>query len=207
MPAKKGVIARNRIDLAGMKFGMLTATAETETRGKVVYWKCACDCGGYRMVVSQSLRNGVTWNCGCQPNSSRLKAGDRTRTHGMAASRTYTIWCCMKGRGKATKGAYRTVSVCDRWMVFENFLSDMGEAPNGMSIDRIDNSIGYQPGNCRWATRSTQNNNRSNNIVITHGGKTATLAQWAAELGKPYGRLYARFVKRGWSEEATLLTP
>lgn len=207
MPARKGVGASNRIELAGLKFGMLTATADSETRGKVIYWRCECDCGGSRLVASQPLRNSVIWHCGCQPNASRIKAGDRTRTHGMRGSRTYTIWCCMKGRGKSETGAYQAVEVCERWMVFENFLADMGEAPPGMSIDRRDNSAGYQPDNCRWASRATQNNNRSNNIVITYDGKTATLSQWARELEQPYSKLYARLVKRGWSEEETLTKP
>lgn len=158
-------------------------------------------------MASQPLRTGVTWHCGCQPNTSQLTAGDRTRTHGMRNTRTYTIWCCMKARGKGKNGTYAPIEVCGRWQKFENFLADMGEAPDGMSIDRIDNGMGYQPGNCRWATRDTQNNNRTNNIVLTHAGVTATLSQWARMTGHAYSKLYKRYVTMGWDTNSTLSTP
>lgn len=75
------------------------------------------------------------------------------------------------------------VKVCERWKNFENFHADMGEPPAGMSIDRIDGLRGYEPGNCRWATRQQQNENRKSVRWIEFDGKRMNVAQWARHLG------------------------
>ncbi len=81
-------------------------------------------------------------------------------------SPTYVTWQHMKARCNDKRHhAYdsyggRGVNVCDRWTSFDDFLADMGERPAGMSLDRIDNSKGYEPGNCRWATAKEQASNR-----------------------------------------------
>jgi len=94
--------------------------------------------------------------------------------------------------------AGRGVTVCDDWKVFENFLRDMGERPEGMSLDRIDNSKGYSPENCRWATPKEQLNNTRRNRFLTLNGETKTVAQWAEEAGINAGTIYSR-LGRGWS--------
>ena len=90
----------------------------------------------------------------------------------------------------------RGITVCERWGKFENFLADMGRRPsNGHSLDRIDNSKGYTPENCRWATSSQQNRNKrpykarqpsEKKILVTHDGRTQTVSAWLAELGMTY---------------------
>ncbi len=103
------------------------------------------------------------------------------RSHGMSTSPTYRRWAYMKRRC-ATETLYTTqgITVCGRWLgSFENFLADMGEVPPGMTLDRIDGTKGYEPGNCRWATYKEQNRNLRTNRVVD--GKT--VAQIAEETG------------------------
>jgi hypothetical protein len=113
--------------------------------------------------------------------------------HGSAGrgkrSRAYGIWAGMLARcgiesatGYARYGG-AGVLVCERWHTFSNFLADMGEPPTAMSIDRIDNERGYEPGNCRWATSQTQNENRRNVRWIEFDNKRMTVTQWANHLG------------------------
>lgn len=75
-------------------------------------------------------------------------------------SPTYRAWDNMLQRVKLPAYADRSITVCDRWRKFENFLADMGERPDGLSLDRIDNGGNYEPGNCRWTTWSVQMKNR-----------------------------------------------
>ena len=95
------------------------------------------------------------------------------------------------------------ITVCDRWRTFENFLADMGERPNGASLDRIDSAGNYEPANCRWASAVEQANNKRTNRIIEFNGRSQTIAQWARETGIAYECLYGRLL-RGWSPERAL---
>jgi hypothetical protein len=121
--------------------------------------------------------------------------------HGHATggiSPTYRTWASMLNRcncptssGYPKYGAKGT-RVCERWLSFENFLADMGERPEGMSIDRKDNEKGYEPGNCRWATRPDQARNKTDNRFLTFNGETLCLTDWAKKLGLTPGALHTR---------------
>ena len=96
----------------------------------------------------------------------------------------------------------RGITVCERWMIFKNFLEDMGIATsNKHSIDRVDNSKGYEPGNCRWATQQDQMRNMRRNRMITAFGETLPLCAWAEKSGIESAIIRGRIDKYGWSTE------
>ncbi len=155
-------------------------------------WQCHCDCGNVVIVPTGDLRSGHTKSCGC------LKVS-RMRTHGMHNTRTYRIWRAMLNRSRQQQYAkyYSEISVCERWTRFEDFLEDMGDAPDGLSIDRIDNSLGYSPSNCRWATQKQQTRNTRRRKEYELNGKRMSLIEWSEHLGVSHELLRGR-VRRGW---------
>lgn len=151
------------VDIAGQRFGRLTALRFTHSVNGVRMWLCRCDCGIEAPVDCHALRTGNTKSCGCL---RRDVASAANRTHGLSGSSTFFRWQAMKNRCLNPRDkdwkhyGGRGITVCERWLSFEPFLADMGEAPPGMTIDRRDNDKGYEPGNCRWATMTVQANNR-----------------------------------------------
>ena len=101
----------------------------------------------------------------------------------------------------------RGITVCERWRSFENFLEDMGERPEGQFIERIDNNLGYEPGNCRWATNKEQARNRRSTHLITFRGETLCLKDWAERLSINRGTLTSRLKLRGWTVDKALTKP
>ena len=129
-------------------------------------------------------------------------------------SREYIVWTMMKSRCLNPRNKSfpdyggAGIGVCERWLVFENFLADMGPKPSrAHSIERIDNTKGYAPGNCRWATMRDQSNNRRSNVLIAHAGKSMTVAQWAREVGVPYATFWWRLRTAGWTFEEACQPP
>lgn len=113
----------------------------------------------------------------------RIKHGEYS--NGKESPEHY-IWRGMLRRKKNSRSAkyYENVEVCDRWLSFDNFLADMGRRPTeNHSLDRINNGGNYEPENCRWATRSEQQKNKSSTRRWAHGGREGTLYEWAAILG------------------------
>ena len=106
--------------------------------------------------------------------------------HGMYGTPTYKSWAEMKqrcGNKKRSGGCYESVSYCDRWKSFELFYEDMGERPDGTTLDRIDTHGNYEPSNCRWADYFIQENNRTNNVFYDIDGEKLTLTQIARKYG------------------------
>lgn len=146
-----------------------------------------------------------------------LKGDHWNESHGHAGhgrqSKTYQAWNSMLSRCTNPnckdweRYGGRGIEVCWRWrMDFVLFLSDMGEAPPGTSIDRIRVNGNYEPDNCRWATDIVQQRNRRNNRRITANGKTQCVAEWARELGTSRQTLRHR-LRCGMSESETINKP
>ncbi len=100
----------------------------------------------------------------------------------------------------------RGITVCERWLSFENFLADMGERPPDTTIDRIDNDSGYEPDNCRWATRAQQANNTRRTRILDVGGERLTVPEWSARTGIPIQIIHGR-LHIGWTPERAVSTP
>jgi len=128
------------------------------------------------------------------------------RKHGRHGSLTYQRWKSMRQRAAKQHGPYATVECCARWASFDAFLADMGECPDGHTLDRIDNQRGYEPGNCRWATMADQNANRSSVVMLTHAGACMSVADWARDLGISANTIRQRLYL-GWDAKRALTTP
>lgn len=203
--------AHNFRDRTGERIGRLTVLRlADESKSDAIRWLCRCDCGNQSVVAPANLQNGNTTSCGCLRSEV---ARARATVHGKHNTATYRAWRAMIQRCyDPCSDAYKYygakgVSVCERWLCsFSAFALDMGDRPEGMSIDRIDGNGNYEPSNCRWTSHVQQSRNRSSNRVLTFNGKTQTAVEWAEELGANPFTIYSR-LKRGWSHERALSTP
>lgn len=134
----------------------------------------------------------------------RVQAGNMR--HGLCGHPLYSVYRAMLARcfnrsHKSYKdyGA-KGITVCERWLTFANFIEDMGERPEGMSIDRIDGTGNYEPGNCRWATTTEQQRNRSSNLLVEIDGVTKCITEWCEIFGTCRKRAYCR-IRKGWTPE------
>jgi hypothetical protein len=191
-------------DLTGSRFGALVALCLGDKQRKTngAWWMCACDCGSIKHLPSSDLVAGKIASCGCQHGK---RIGIASTKHGMSKGRTYRIWQAMRNRCNRLHQDYsaRGITYDKRWDSFENFLADMGEASDGMSIDRIDVNGNYEKSNCRWATREQQANNTRANVFIEWNGKRQTRSQWEKELGMKPTTLRGR-LSAGWPMEKAM---
>lgn len=189
-------MAKHQIITLGSRYGRLVVLYEIEKVKKKRRVKCRCDCGSYADVEIGNLKSGNTTSCGCH-NLDILRA--RT-THGHAKlhSRTYRAWCHMRARcyglandNDAINYRARGIQVCDRWLdSFENFLDDMGEVPEGLSLDRIDVNGHYCKENCRWASILEQARNKQKTIRFSFDGESLTIREWAERKDIPWRTLW-----------------
>lgn len=163
------------VDRAGQRYGRLVVVRRVENNrfGKS-QWACVCDCGERTTVIGTLLGNGWTRSCGClqrQVAAGTARAihvrGIKTNLrHGRWGTPEYVSWssmltrCLNKSNHKYRSYGGRGITVCGRWLKFENFYADMGPRPPGTSIGRIDNDGPYAPGNCRWETLKVQRANQ-----------------------------------------------
>ena len=164
-----------------------------------------CTCRRIKEYDYYKVRSGHTRSCGC------LGAEVRTR-HGKHNAPEYSVWEGMKARCfnannvKFKLYGGRGITVCEKWLTFSGFYEDMGERPDGMTLERIDGNKGYSKENCKWATPKEQASNTTQNHFLVYRGERRTITQWAEHLGWIPAVIFTR-IRLGWSVEEVLGTP
>lgn len=188
-------------DMTGHQHGMITVLRQAPSMPSGgTRWLCRCDCGKQTISSGKALRRGQ-YSCGC------VAIGKRT--HGLSRSATYQSWVDMHRRcSDPTREGYkdygaRGITVCDRWVQFEAFLSDMGEVPKGCTIERVDNDQGYSQENCKWIPTAEQAKNRRNVRHVEIGGEQVSMLEASRRAGVGYTTLLYR-INAGWSLERAL---
>lgn len=198
-------------NLTGQRFTRLTAVA-CAGRGKHGYlWECMCDCGNTVVATVNHLTQGSTKSCGCLNTEVRAQqCRARSTTHGMAARGRvhplYSTWANIIQRTtNPDRRDYqfyggRGVQVCDRWRKsFEAFVSDMGDRPEGLTLDRIDVNGDYTPENCRWASWDVQHQNTRSTRKFDVNGEILSCRDMEARCGVAARTIYQRITKLGLS--------
>ena len=195
-------------DETGKVYGQWTVVGRASSNaGTAAKWLVRCSCGTESEVVGTTLRNGTSTRCrACNQD------GSNSVTHGMSKTREYDIWCGIIRRTENEKAKEfknyggRGISMHKSWRSsFEKFLSDIGPAPKGTSIERVDNDGPYSPENCIWAAREIQARNTRQNVKITFEGETLCMADWATKLGIPYSTIADRVRRFGLSNPSKIL--
>lgn len=195
--------------LTGRRFGRLLVIAPASHPSRHVYWLCQCDCGGQAKVRGPHLLSRAVKSCGC------LRRGQLV-THGKSNSREYKAWRAMIRRCTDPKnGSYKRygakgITVTDRWLIFEHFYADMGLMPDTAqhwTIERRDNSLGYSPENCRWATSLEQGANMKSNHRLMFKGQLRHIAEWARITGLKASTIWDRVTRQQLTAEEALLRP
>lgn len=164
-----------------MRYGKLTVVCDAgKNKHGQPLWRLLCDCGTECVKISSAVRTGHTKSCGCQKN-----AGSANRRHGKRRSKEYTAWCNMHNRCYNKNNphyknyGFRGILVAKEWHDFKSFYDHIGDAPSReYTLDRIDNSRGYEPGNVRWAKRHAQSRNKRDNVWVEINGQTKCLYDW-----------------------------
>lgn len=172
-----------------------------------------CECGSRFFTDLYTAKSGRVKSCGCLKVAATVKRFTKHGASHKKGSSTYNSWVSMRQRCRGTgsernKECYadRGISICERWSAYENFLSDMGERPTGMTLDRINNDAGYYPENCRWATIETQSRNRRSTILVRVNDEWMCLKDACEKTGTKYGTAKER-IRRGMTSEEAVETP
>lgn len=178
-----------------VKYGRLTMVGmlDERTADGHILASWSCECGGNVKTAHSRVKRGYTKSCGCINKEGKLQ-----KTHGMKYTKTYSSWSSAKDRATnvRSKDYYRYggagIGMSADWMVFENFLADMGIRPDGKTLDRIDPNKGYEPGNCRWATPLEQSRNRKDLVIIHTPYGEMPLVDYAEKIGLSNGAAHLR---------------
>jgi hypothetical protein len=198
-------------EFIGHKFGLLTVICYYGIGDKVAL---VCDCGNEKISRMSHLKGGTVKSCGCLKKSTPMKVHGK---HLLSTTTEYAAWnsmidrCYKKSHHAFHRYGGRGITVCNEWLDpidgFLNFLADIGpKSGTGLSLERIDNNLGYSKTNCIWASKTEQANNRESCIFLTFEGRTLTMMQWANEKGMSKNTIAER-MKRGWSIEKAISHP
>lgn len=196
------------------KYGLLTPIAYSHSKPNKKndeYWLFVCDCGNEKISRLYDVQRSKIYSCGCLKKKLLAERNKSNAKHGYFGTSTYDSWagiidrCCNNNSSNYKSYGERGISICEKWRnSFKEFLKDMGEKPEGFTIDRIDVNGNYESSNCRWANAKTQANNRSNNRKINYNGQTHNLAEWSDIMGIKPSTISKRIDKYGWSIEEAL---
>lgn len=196
--------------IVGERFGRWEVI-EQKQKYKVL---CRCDCGVVREVCVGNLKRGGSRSCGCLLRETNVKRCRLIPDASVAGSRLYGVWATVKSRcfnpnfPKYARYGARGITMCDRWKnSFVDFLADMGEPPEGYTLERIDNNGNYCPENCRWATRKEQSRNQSTNRVGIVDGQTMCVAEASERFGVKYRTIIGRLNRGLTMEQAVYYKP
>ncbi len=172
------MLGKNARNLSGMRFGRLLAlTPNGRDSARNILWLARCDCGSETTARATVLLSGHTRSCGCLQADVTAKRNSDSATHGQAGKTgAWRSWSAMRTRClNPNSDAFDRyggagITICERWHSFANFFADMGARPHGLTLERKDNAKGYDPDNCRWATRAEQNRNKRNPGPRRHHG-------------------------------------
>lgn len=200
------MVARKSYD--GVRFGNLVVLCDVESNSRHRKVKCVCDCGNEKDFFISNIKRGYTSSCGCL---HKEVISESSSTHKMSKSKTYSTWLNMKARCSNENNPNfsnyggRGIKVCDRWInSFENFISDMGERPRGLTIDRIDVNGNYEPSNCRWASDKQQARNKRNTYIVEFNGVIKPLIEHCNDVGIEYKTVFKRISQSGYSIDKAL---
>lgn len=195
------------MDSVNKKFGRLLILSVLD--GDAV---CLCDCGTPVTTKLSKIVSGNNKSCGCLKKELSVRFGQANKTHGCAnsarsgyANRTYGIWQAFRDRcNNANRKDYkyyggRGVSYQSSWDDYSEFINDMGEAPEGLTIDRIDVEKGYSKENCRWAPRKQQGRNTRKSLKVLIDGETVVVRDYIEAVGIPLDRFRKRYYSYGWT--------
>lgn len=200
-------------NITGQTFGKLTALKAVKNNKGSYDWLCKCECGSERVIIGSNLTTGKSKSCGCSSRTIARKSNLSQLSHGLTNSPEYVAYygmlsrCLNPNTARYPEYGGRGITICDRWIEsFEAFYADMGPRPSeDHSLDRRENDGHYEVGNCRWATRTEQQNNTRYNVRHEVNGKSSTIAELSKEHNMSHARIRSR-LNYGWSIDRILST-
>lgn len=195
-----------RHELSGSRFGkwvVLSYAGPSPNKAKSAMWSCICDCGTESIVFGFALRNGSSTSCGCSVSERNRAYKAKQNIAGQSRHRLYNTWGHMRDRCLNPSSdswhnyGGRGIKICPEWespLAFIEWAQSAGYRP-GLTLDRIDNDLGYSSDNCRWATAKEQHENKRTNLLIKIDGEVKCFKSWADHFGVNHSTAKARFRK------------